>query len=258
MMVNMTNEQESAEYTRYDNAPIVEAVLEATVERTTPIELVELDSVIDENEEYPERINLMVASGQMTVGPRVSASASSHQVGYQFVSADRKMVIHCKQDGLAFSRLHPYTEWKHIFGEFRKFWRLYVTTIHPDNIKQVAVRYINRFDLPGPRIELMEYFRTYPHVSPDIRSDVAGFMNQIQLPQTDIGAHAVITQAGLPPAQPGVISVLLDIAISLPLGITATPEAIEAPLETLRKRKNELFEACIQPAARHLIEKDQP
>ena len=242
--------------TRYANAPIMEAILEVSVLRTEPISLEELSNVIEIGEDYSERIALMVASGQMSVGKQVSASASSHQIGYQFVSKDKMRVVHCKTDGLAFSRLPPYTEWSQVFKEFKLHWACYVKNVMPDTVTQVAVRYINRFDLPGPRAELNEYFRTYPEVSTDIRDDLIGFMNQLQIPQPDIKAHAIITQARVAPPTEGVISVLLDIAITMPLNVKATEDAILEPMKALRQRKNQLFEACIQPATRGLINQE--
>lgn len=227
--------------------------MEASIHRTAPIQLSELASVVDDDIAYPQRVDLVIASGQMTVGPKVSASATSQQIGYQFVSADQTMVIHCKQDGLAISRLKPYTDWGHVFGEFRKLWGRYVSLIKPETIRQIAVRYVNRFDIPGNKIELSDYFRTYPQVSEDIQADLSGFLNQLQIPQLDIQGHAVITQAGVPPASTGVISILLDIVVSLPLEKIATLECIEIPFETLHQRKNDLFEACMKPAARDLI-----
>ena len=140
-----------------------------------------------------------------------------------------------------------------MFGEFQNTWRQYIAIIKPETLKQAAVRYVNRFDLPGSKIELSEYFRTYPQVSEDIQSDLSGFLNQLQIPQLDIQGHAVITQAGVPPASPGVISILLDIVVSLPLDKPATLDAIDMPFDILHKRKNELFEACMKPAARDLI-----
>lgn len=249
----MSSEQNCKSPVHYVNAPIVEAILDVSIHRTSPIQLSELASVVDDDNAYPQRVDLVIASGQLTVGPKVSASATREQIGYQFVSADQTTVIHCKQDGLAISRLKPYTDWAHVFGEFRKVWERYVSLIQPETIRQISVRYVNRFDLPGIKIELRDYFRTYPQVSEDIQSDVSGFLNQLQIPQLDIQGHAVITQAGVPPASPNVISILLDIVVSLPLEKPATLEAIDMPFETLHRRKNELFEACMKPAARDLI-----
>lgn len=252
----MSNEAKVETTVQYAKAPLMEAVLEVSTSREQPVQNEELFRVVHKSDDYPNKIDLMVASGQMTVGPEVSATASTQQVGYQYVSRSNDRVVHCKKDGLAFSRLPPYTSWTEVYGEFERHWAAYVREIAPDKISQFAVRYINRFDLPFGRVEMKDYFRTYPEVSADIVDDLNGFMFQLQIPLRDIKANAVVIQARVPPPNPGMISILLDIAIAIPVDVHATTEAIVEPMKLLRQRKNQLFEACLQPAARDLINKE--
>jgi hypothetical protein len=81
-------------------------------------------------------------------------------------------------------------------------------------------------------------------------------MLQLQIPLHDIRANAVIMQARIPPPSPDLISILLDIAIAIPVDIPAKVDAIVEPMKLLRQRKNQLFEACLQPATRDLINKE--
>jgi uncharacterized protein (TIGR04255 family) len=249
----MSSSLVTEDHAHYDNAPIVEAVLEATITKRTPVSLDKLSEVICDNVRFPKRVELMTASGQMIVGPTVSASATSQRMGYQFFSADSKYVIHSKLDGLAVSRLAPYTKWEDVFGEFRDHWQRYLELIEPDVLTQLAVRYINRFDLPGERIELHDYFRTYPEVSEDIPYDVSGFLNQLQIPMPDINGHAMVTQARVPPPRENVISILVDIAISRNINEPAEDFDIAETMNILRNKKNAIFEACMKKQARDLI-----
>jgi uncharacterized protein (TIGR04255 family) len=249
----MPKEYKAVNFNHYENAPIVEAVLEASITRSNPVAMDELEEIVGDSNKYPKRVELMTASGQMTVGPTVSASATSQRIGYQFVSDDRKLVVHCKVDGLSISRLAPYTTWKDVFAEFAAHWARYVDKITPSYVTQLAVRYINRFDFPGGRVELHDYFRTYPEVSEDIKFDISGFLNQIHIPMPDIGGQAIITQARVPPPSPQIISVLLDIAVSKAINESPENFEIKSEMDVLRARKNQLFEACIKPQARDLI-----
>lgn len=239
--------------THYDNAPIVEAVLEATITKKTLVSIDNLAEVVSDKVRFPNRLELMTASGQMIVGPTVSASATTQRIGYQFFSADNKYVIQSKLDGLAVSRLAPYTKWEDVFGEFRNHWQRYLELVEPDVLTQLAVRYINRFDLPGERIELHDYFRTYPEVSEEIPYDVSGFLNQLQIPMPDINGHAMVTQARVPPPRENVISILLDIAIAGNVNEPAKEFDIAKTMNILRNKKNSLFEACMKKQARDLI-----
>lgn len=249
----MSKEYTVDSYNNYDNAPIIEAILDAAIQRSTPIQMDELAEVVISKEKYPQRVELMTASGQMTVGPTVSASATTQKLGYQFISADKKFVVHCKVDGLAVSRLAPYTSWKDVYAEYARHWDRYLKIIKPDQVTKLAVRYVNRFDLPGNRVELCDYFRTYPEVSEDIKYDLSGFLNQMHIPMPDIHGQAIITQARVPPPDESVISILLDIAVSMVEQAPTNEIALESKMNVLRSRKNELFEACMKPQARDLI-----
>ena len=244
------------DHANYGNAPIVEAVLEAIIAKPTSIPLDKLSDVCD-SVRFPRRVELMTASGQMIFGQSVSASATSQQIGYQFFSSDNKFVVHSKQDGLAVSRLAPYTRWEDVFAEFRNHWQRYLELVEPDVLIQLAVRYINRFDLPGNRIELKDYFRTYPEVSDDIPYDVSGFLNQLQFPLSAINGHAMLTQARVPPPREGVISVLVDIADIRNVNERAKDFDIAETMNILRHEKNKLFEACMKKQARDLIREVQ-
>lgn len=249
----MIDERCSQEAIPYANAPIVEAILEVSIFRTQPVATEELSSLIIDKHKYPKRVELHEASGQITVGPAFSTSATTRPIGYQFGRSDEKVVVHGKIDGLAISRLAPYTTWEDVFAEFKSHWLRYVELIKPDKIQRVAVRYINRFDLPGNRVELADYFRTYPTVSHDIQYDVAGFLMQLQLPLPDIGGQASITQALVPPPSENIVSVLLDITVSKSMESAHEDFEIEHLMQILRNKKNQFFEACMKPTARDLI-----
>lgn len=240
-------------YNHYDKAPIVEAILDASIQRATPIQMDELAEVLIDKEKYPQRVELMTASGQMTLGRTVSASATTQQVGYQFISANKKLVLHCKVDGLAVSRLAPYTSWDDVYAEYARHWNRYLEIVKPDQVTGLSVRYVNRFDLPGNRVELSDYFRTYPTVSEDIKYDLSGFLNQLHIPMPDIHGQAIITQARVPPPDESVISVLLDITVSSVIQLPTENFSLESKMNILRSRKNELFEACMKSQARDLI-----
>jgi uncharacterized protein (TIGR04255 family) len=250
---NMSSSLDTEDHAHYGNAPIVEAILEARIATPMPISLDLLSKVVNDSARFPKRVELMTASGQMIVGPTVSASATSQRMGYQFFSSDHKYVVHSKLDGLAVSRLAPYTDWEDVFGEFRNHWQRYLELVEPDVLIQLAVRYVNRFDLPGERVELHDYFRTYPEVSKDIPYDVSGFLNQLQFPMPDINGHATLTQARVPPPRDDVISILVDIAILRNVNEPAKNFDIDRTMNILRNKKNALFEACMKKQARDLI-----
>jgi uncharacterized protein (TIGR04255 family) len=65
----------------------------------------------------------------------------------------------------------------------------------PKLINRLALRYVNRLDLPLPVGDLKYYLRTVPEVSPDLPQGLSGYFMQLQIPQEDISAILILNQA---------------------------------------------------------------
>jgi uncharacterized protein (TIGR04255 family) len=83
----------------------------------------------------------------------------------------------------------------------------------PENITRLAVRYINRLDLPLPVADLKDYLRPVPKIAPGLPQSLSGYFMQLQIPQEDIKGVLILNEALVPPPSPDVGSVLLDIDI---------------------------------------------
>ncbi len=202
---------------------------------------------------YPGVRKLKVAHGHVELGDRVSASASQEQTGFAFVSEDQRQVFQTRFDGFTFSRLAPYGTWEPFRDEARRLWTLYRERVNPVEVTRLAVRYINRFDLPGTEVEMKEYFRTTPEISPDLPQVLSEFFMQVLFAQEDLRGHVLISQTIIPPATPDVMSVVLDIDLFRMADVPNDENAIWRFFEQLRERKDEIFEACITERARELI-----
>ena len=241
----------------YPKAPITEAIIDLRVEPRAKLQLDELADLHDsEKQRYPRRERTFEAIGTMKLQPGISASASAEQVptGFRFTSADDKYVWQVRRDGCAVSRLPLYESWQPFRDEARRLWTLYRERTQPERCTRLAVRYVNRIDIPAERTELKEYFRTGPEVSPDLPQTLGGFFLQVQLPMDDLPGTAIINQTRIPPIKPGVISVVLDIDIFRDTDVPTGEGEIWAFFEQLHVRKNDIFEASITPKTRELFE----
>jgi uncharacterized protein (TIGR04255 family) len=70
-------------------------------------------------------------------------------------------------DGFSASKLAPYTDWHDLRTQARDLWAKYRKATDPVLITRLALRYINRIDIPLPISDLKEYMRTIPEISPD-------------------------------------------------------------------------------------------
>lgn len=239
----------------YPNAPITEAIIELRVRRKLSAELSLLKNVGDaENRTYPNQEKMIEAVGQMKVGPGVEeASVKQEAIGWRLVSADGKRIAQSRSNGFAFSRLAPYESWLPFCAEARRLWTVYRQTVAPDEVERLAVRYLNRIDIPGTSIELKDFLRTSPEVAPELPQQLSGYFMQLRLPFPDIAGTCVINQTIVPPAKAGAVSLVLDVDLFRTQDVPQHEPDIWAVFEQLHQTKNHVFEACITDAARRLF-----
>lgn len=241
--------------THYPNAPITEAIIDL---RVTPAEAVDRarlklndDGVLPD---YPKQEELVEAVGQMAVGPRGgSASVQQTPIGWKFSSTDQKQIVQSRVNGFTFSRLAPYESWEPFRNEARRLWDVYRDKLNPQEVVRIAVRYINRIDLPGDSVDLKEYFRTSPEIAPELPQQLEGYFMQLRFAYPNVSGHCLINQTIVPPARENVISVVLDIDLFRSQDLPQIEDDIWTCFESLHTGKNAIFEACITDPTRRLF-----
>lgn len=239
----------------YPKAPITEAIIDLRAELPESVGLIELQQAHQgEEHSYPRSDQRNIAMGQLQVGKEVATTASTKPIGYVFRSADDKQVYQARFDGFTMSRLAPYKDWLSFRDEARRLWELYVAAATPQKVVRVAVRYINRIEIPLPLDDINEYLRTGPEVSSDLPQALEGFFMRLKIPLDDIKCLCLLNEAIIEPVTPTSVSVALDIDVFRTEEVPQGDEDLWELLEKLRNRKNEIFEACITDKARELFE----
>jgi len=240
----------------YSKAPITEAIIDIRVrlpERVRLDDLERLHGVI--RADYPGKSSRSLFQGRFEAEEKgVSASAIKKPMGFLFKSRDEKQIVQARLDGFTMSRLAPYESWEPFRDEARRMWTLYRDAVNPDAATRIAVRYINRIDVPLPCGDLKDYFRTVPEVAPGLPQLLSGLFMQLTIPQNDIGCTTILTEALIEPTTPEVTSVVLDIDLFRSENVPQGDPELWALFETLHDRKNHVFEACITNKTRELIE----
>jgi uncharacterized protein (TIGR04255 family) len=236
----------------YSRAPITEAIIDFQVELPEGVGLADLERCQDVA--YAGKKELTTQFVDAESGREVPMLARSRQVGFLFTSADEKQLFQARSNGFTVHRLAPYEGWGPFRDEARRLWDLYCQRVRPRKVGRVAVRYVNRLDLPSPVKEMKDYLRTFPEVAPGLPQELAGFSMQLLIPQQDIQATLALREMAVPPAAPGVESVILDIDLFRTEGIPSDDAWLWAFIESLRARKNEIFEACITDRTREVIQ----
>ncbi len=238
----------------YSKAPITEALIDLRVQLPPGASLANLEKVCtNEAERYPDKRKQFSFSAQVQGGQKVSANAAQQELGWLIHSHDKKHVCQVQLTGFTFSRLAPYDRWESLRTEAQRLWRLYKEVTSPIAVTRVAVRYINRLDLPLPLRDFKDYLQTVPEVSPAMPQGLSGFFMQLQVPQADLPGMLILTEALIPPPSKSVVSVVLDIDLYRDQDLPQKEDDIWDLLEQLHVRKNEIFEGCITDRTREII-----
>ncbi len=238
----------------YPKAPITEALIDVRVELPKHVTVADLEKVHEEEKTaYPTKKNRSRVVAQMQFGEQVAAAASSKHVGFLFTSKDEKQIVQARLDGFTLSRLAPYESWDVFCKEARRLWDRYRSVVEPERLVRLAVRYINRLDLPFPVPDLKEYLRTVPEVSPDLPQDLAGYFLHLRIPMNDIQSTLLVNQTIIEPSGPNVVSVVLDNDLYRDADVPQNEDAVWAFFEELRVRKNDVFESSITDRTRELF-----
>lgn len=243
----------------YARPPITEAIIDLRVQLAETVDHARLRSLnASVDDQYPHVTEILAAVGQMEIGPRGgSASVSQNVIGFRRASTDGRQIFQSRFNGFAFSRLAPYDRWQSFRDEARRLWGAYRDLTKPEQVHRLAVRYINRIDVPGATVDLKEYFRTSPEVAPELPQNLEGFFMQLRLPCTEISSQAVINQTIVPPSREGVVSIVLDVDLFRTEALPQDDVGIWEFFEVLHEWKNTIFEACITDAARRLFDSCQ-
>jgi len=245
---------------RYRKPIITEAVIDLRISPPAGIAIGDLGQIAEQLvSKFPFKENTYsrTASFHFDVAslsaPQTSSTAD--HTGFKLSSADLCDVVQMSPSGLTISRLKPYTSWKTFSSLADLVWQAYKDIVGPKRIERVALRYINRLDIPkGAKIE--EYLLLRPIVPSDFpQKDITAFFAQIQMPQEDIEALAIINQARVPDATAAASSYVLDFDIFREsVWQIEQDQQLWQILERFRIRKNEMFEASITDNVRNLME----
>jgi uncharacterized protein (TIGR04255 family) len=244
----------------FSNAPISEAVLDIRLSAEGAPAFGDLDRFVQAVEkDYPQaqKVGEIRAELRADLGaaetPQVTQTASAEPFGYQCVSEDRRQIVQPRVNGFVFSRLRPYDRWATFKSEARRLFELYTATFGVRTVQRVAIRTINRLDIPGPQVDFKHWIRTCPEVSPALPQGLAGFFMQLHQPYDDVKAQCIINETLVPPEVPNTVAVILDIDLFREEEIPQEPDGLWALLEQLRQKKDEIFLGCITDRMREVF-----
>ena len=244
-------------YTVFPNAPITEAVIEIKAQLPEETTLKSLESFHDHiKNRFPEKQEqrFLKAAFKLSQKDKLSSlPTKTGTQGYLFRSLKEKKVVQSKIDGFAFNKLKPYENWKLFRSEGRELWELYSGIVNPIKIVRIGLRYINRIEVPLPFKDFSDYLLTNPQIAPNLPQTVSHFFMQLEVPNSDIEATAIITQTMDKPTKSNRLPLILDIDVFRITGYVGKTEEMWEDFEKLRDFKNDIFFNSVTEKAKELF-----
>jgi uncharacterized protein (TIGR04255 family) len=225
-------------YQTFTNAPITEALLDIQVTRQGLADFRALEPFCDAiAKSYPNRRFRKEFRAQFSVSDEGDAVAQA------------------RVNGFSFSRLRPYQDWERFRGEASRLWDLYLNMTAPDSIERIALRYINRLELPLPFGDFREYVRTAPDIAPGLPQSLSHFLMQLQIPSPAHDAIAIVTETmEAPVGDESRLPFILDIDAVRTGKLDPRDVALWDRFEKLHALKNEVFFQSITDKTKELFE----
>ena len=245
----------------YQHPPVVEALCELFFEESSWNDSLPEAFFESVKDVFPKRQIKDRQEVKVTMEEDV-ASAGVHKLTpvIQFVSDQSDQIIQVAENLLVVNQLRPYRHFEEWEGLIYEGLSIYNELASPKKITNIGVRYINLFEIPGPRFPMESYFNVFPNL-PESLGDVHGsFSIKVDIPQPDQGHSVLITLATttVETPTPGSQAFILDLHDRTAPDFG--PREIDLVRDTVRIAHNNVvkaFEDSITDHLRELFEREQ-
>jgi uncharacterized protein (TIGR04255 family) len=237
----------------YENAPIVEAVIDIRCANPQTLSLRNLSGLSEElaPEYVPYADAIEIHEVRTAEG---NHSRTERKMGFALRALDEKRIVQFQLEGFAFSRLAPYPRWEVFISEAEHLWQKYKRTTLPVAVRRVGVRYINRLEIGTPVIDDLRPFLNLHPVTPwGLTSPPAGFFMQVKQPQGLGERMLVVNEATVQNTETGRVAIVLDLDAFAERDFDVDDTAIWNLVEELHVSAGAAFEASITDKVRELI-----
>jgi uncharacterized protein (TIGR04255 family) len=234
--------------------PITEALVDFRIIADAAVDAERLRPLIDDlRSRFPKsderkqfRSEFRVEAGKLL--PPVAQDLGFH--GLWLTSDDGTRIAQFRPDGFTFNNVGPYMGGDALIDEALSLWSRYIQIARPAVVTRLALRYLNRLDLPlNDGDEFSRFLVAAPELPPGAPQNVSGFVSRV-VAHDETGATAAVTQKLDSPARP--VPVIIDVDVFFPMELDIQAETLRGFLEMLRLLKNRCFFAMLTDEAVNL------
>lgn len=234
---------ETVAYPKLANPPIQEALVDVRVRSRPSLSSQELDAVYQHvRDELPKkeairsvRAHIRLEKADEPMHPTASDN------GWLYKSSDESLLLQCRLDGMTVNKLRPYSSYNELFERFRRYWDIYQAVAKPVLATRLALRYINRFQVPSEGI-VDHYLKYAPRpFLPDMYT--TGFTQATTHAFQNWKGRVNLITALTPSVHDSATSVVVDIDAYCEDGFA--DDEVENCFQKLHAAKNDVFFSVI-------------
>ena len=238
-------------FPKLPNAPIQEALLDIRVQARQGLHASEFDELFGQLHpafSVSEVMRSMRAKIRLEpTGEATTRTSDAGETGRLFKSAEGNRIVQCRVDGMTVNMLRPYSSFEDLYEVFSSTWALYREVARPTALTRIAVRYINRFEIPKTG-NLIEFVATAPATVVD-DSYISGFTQSTVHGFSSRGETVILNTALELPLDGGSPNMVLDIDAFREVDVDMSNQDLASAFTELRHLKNSFFFKVIGPRA---------
>lgn len=240
---------------RYNKAPIREAIFDIRIDNVGTQTISDIEKVHDLiSNKYPKKKKQVNFIGKIEIKDNVQINneTNSEIKGLLFSNEKGNCQVQYRLDGFTFNMLEPYSEWDDFSNEALRLWEIYDKAMKPNAILRIALRYINRIEIPLPFEKFQDYIVNMPPIPRNLPQSFRSFFMQIDVPCDENGANIVLTET-IEKGTKEKLPFIIDIDVYKTGILSKDIKTLKAEFTKLRDYKNSTFENSITDNTRNLF-----
>jgi uncharacterized protein (TIGR04255 family) len=240
---------------KYKNPPISEVVCEFQFGQDSPWDLAIPGLVYEKVRTiFPIRSQ----ATRVTMGISANQEGIGQQIGtvpvMRLSSEDERFLMQVGTHLLSVNHLKPYSSWERFLPLIEDSFKAYCEVAAPRSIHRIGLRYVNSIQIPGPNIDLEDYFEFRPYVGPNLPGAIGPFMMTVQIPFEDTRDVLNLQLASLAGISPDIATIILDLDYFLVKSGDVGLDNVSAWVDSAHKHIGDTFEACITDQLKQIFE----
>ncbi len=141
---------EQSRYPHLSSAPIEEAIISITIEKSKHPSLGSVKRIHQELEnKYPKIHDHMLNIASFELNETAISTRHEKRIeGYELRSDSEKKILHINKDTLSLHHIKPYDSWIKFLSDYEHAWNIFTKSLQIYSISNISVRYINKFTIP--------------------------------------------------------------------------------------------------------------